>query len=108
MLASELAVDVAVEMVLDAVDVVLEIADVVMPVMSGPALAGLLTGRNPRLKVLFMSGHAANRADLEEMLGNGVQFLPKPFTSDALIRKVRETLSEEEQRQSCAPPGGSN
>ena len=84
------------------------LTDVVMPVMSGPALAGLLTGRNPRLKVLFMSGHAANRADLEEMLGNGVQFLPKPFTSDALIRKVRETLSEEEQRQSCAPPGGSN
>ena len=85
------------------------LTDVVMPFMSGPALAELLTGKKPELKVLFMSGHTENRANLEKILEKGIHFLPKPFASDALIRKVRDTL-----KGSVAPEaagmisGGSN
>lgn len=69
------------------------LTDVVMPFMSGPTLAQLLNEKNPELKVLFMSGHTDNRLSLENILENGVQFLPKPFTTDALLKKVNETLA---------------
>jgi len=69
------------------------LTDVVMPFMSGPALAELLTQKKPGLKVLFMSGHTDDRVSFERILEKGVQFLPKPFASDALIRKVRDTLN---------------
>ncbi|HBG04211.1 MAG: hybrid sensor histidine kinase/response regulator [Geobacteraceae bacterium GWC2_58_44] len=85
------------------------LTDVVMPFMSGPSLAELLTRKNPELKVLFMSGHTDNRLSLENMLEQGVQFLPKPFTSDALIKKVWETLAGTgSQQETAAPSGGSN
>jgi len=69
------------------------LTDVVMPFMSGPSLAEILTRKKPELKVLFMSGHTDNRVSFEKILEQGVQFLPKPFTSDALIKKVMETLN---------------
>jgi len=85
------------------------LTDVVMPFMSGPALAQLLSEKDPELKVLFMSGHTDNRLSLENVLENGVQFLPKPFTTDALIKKVNETLAGTGLPEgTAAPSGGSN
>jgi len=75
----------------DEIDMLL--TDVVMPYLSGPALAHLLTARKPELPVLFMSGHTDNKEALEKILEKGIQFLPKPFTSDGLLRKVRDTLA---------------
>ncbi|GFO61426.1 hypothetical protein GMST_37510 [Geomonas silvestris] len=75
----------------DSIDMLL--TDVVMPFMSGPALAEELTRLKPGLKILFMSGHAENRASLEKILEQGAPFLPKPFASDTLISKVKETLA---------------
>ena len=83
------------------------LTDVVMPFMSGPALAEVLSSKKPGLKVLFMSGHTDNRLSLESKLEQGVQFLPKPFTSDALIRKVWDTLVGRPEGE-AAPSGGSN
>jgi len=85
------------------------VTDVVMPFMSGPSLAELLTRKKPQLKVLFMSGHTEDRASFEQILEKGVQFLPKPFTSDTLIRKVTETLNGiAAQDETGTPSGGSN
>jgi two-component system, cell cycle sensor histidine kinase and response regulator CckA len=85
------------------------LTDVVMPFMSGPTLAEILTRKNPQLKVLFMSGHTENRASLEKILEQGVHFLPKPFTSDALARKVRESLTGQTAQEEIVPAtGGSN
>ena len=75
----------------DEIDMLL--TDVVMPFMSGPTLADLLTRKKPQLKVLFMSGHTDNKVSFEKILEQGVPFLPKPFASDTLISKVRETLA---------------
>jgi two-component system, cell cycle sensor histidine kinase and response regulator CckA len=80
------------------------LTDVVMPFMSGPALAELLKRKNPQLKVLFMSGHTENRVSFEKILENGVQFLPKPFTSDALITKIRESLADNGPEQDAGAP----
>ena len=69
------------------------LTDVVMPGDSGLVLAGQLRQALPGLKVLFMSGYTA---DLNKYQGIPEQpemaFLPKPFTPDALARKVRQVL----------------
>jgi len=68
------------------------LTDVIMPQLSGPALAKLAQTVRPSLKVLFMSGHTDDAVLRRGIREEGVPFLPKPFTPDALIRKVREVL----------------
>lgn len=76
----------------------LAVVDVVMPQMTGEAVARRLTAQRPGLKVLYVSGYTD-----EEVRGLGLRpgspnFLQKPFTVEALARKVREVLD--------APTGG--
>jgi signal transduction histidine kinase len=65
------------------------LTDVIMPGMSGPTLAGRLLSGRPDLKVLYMSGYTDLRHGL---LAAGTALVQKPFTPDALARKVREAL----------------
>jgi two-component system, cell cycle sensor histidine kinase and response regulator CckA len=88
----------------DEIDMLL--TDVVMPFMSGPTLAQTLIGIKPQLKVLFMSGHTDNKVSFEKILEQGVPFLPKPFASDTLIKKVRETLAGTAAQRVPEPPSG--
>jgi CheY-like chemotaxis protein len=73
-----------------AVDLV--ITDVVMPQMSGFLLAKELRSRHPGVQVLYMSGYTdqvlADRGELKDE----DPFIRKPFSNDALLRKVREVL----------------
>lgn len=63
------------------------LADVMMPEMSGPQLADELLGRNPELRVVFMSGLSG-----EEVEQRGAPFLAKPFTPSSLSRIIRNEL----------------
>jgi PAS domain S-box-containing protein len=66
------------------------LTDVVMPGASGPELTRQLVERRPALKVVYMSGYTE-----EAIVQHGVPriaFLHKPFTSDTLVRKLREVL----------------
>ena len=58
-----------------------------MPRLHGPELYQQIKLDRPKTACLLMNG------DISRVrLAKGVQFLPKPFTADALLRKVQELL----------------
>jgi len=68
------------------------VSDVVMPQMSGPDLYESLVELRPGLRGLFMSGYASSSVVHKGQLREGVNFIAKPFTSEALLDKVNEFL----------------
>jgi PAS domain S-box-containing protein len=63
------------------------VTDVVMPEMSGPDLRAKLGEARPKMRVLFVSGHADRTK-----YGDLRPFLQKPYTTDVLAARVREIL----------------
>lgn len=76
----------------DAIRLVL--ADVVMPQANGPELVAILRDRLPNARVLFMSGYAGMAIRQRGLVDEGAFVLQKPFTPEALLRKVRQVLDE--------------
>jgi nitrogen-specific signal transduction histidine kinase/ActR/RegA family two-component response regulator len=70
------------------------LTDVVMPEMSGRELWGHLCDAYPHLKCVFMSGYTANVIAEHGVLGEGVNFLQKPFSSSDLHRKLRAVIDD--------------
>lgn len=73
------------------------LTDVMMPQMSGPELVRRLTPLRPTMKILLMSGYPNDALAPDDIRAQAVAFLPKPFTPDALARKVREVLDAPSQ-----------
>jgi PAS domain S-box-containing protein len=74
------------------------LTDVVMPGMTGPALARVARQQRPDLRLLFMSGYPDDDSLVHgSSVGeNAVAFIAKPFASESLLRRVRETLDATE------------
>jgi PAS domain S-box-containing protein len=73
------------------------LTDVVMPGINGRVLAELLAPRHPGMKVLYMSGYTDSFIAGHGVLDEGLHLIHKPFTEEALMRKVRELLDEVKQ-----------
>jgi two-component system, cell cycle sensor histidine kinase and response regulator CckA len=68
------------------------VTDMLMPGMNGTELAAQVTALRPGLKVLFVSGYAEGTVMGEGEMAERSAFLEKPFTTEALARKVRQLL----------------
>jgi CheY-like chemotaxis protein len=80
------------------------IADVVMPKMSGPELAQNLETLCPDIKVLYLSGYTDDAILRHGLLDREIAFLQKPFTAEALTRKVREVLDMTHEKECITTP----
>ena len=68
------------------------LTDVVMPGLNGGELARRVAVSHPALRVLFTSGYADDAIARHGVLAQGVEFIAKPYSLQALAAKVREVL----------------
>jgi len=84
--------------------------DVVMPgSLKSPELARMARERLPNVAVLYTSGYTENSIVHGGRLDPGLELLSKPYTREALARKVRHVLANQAQRRQTNPvplPGG--
>ncbi len=69
------------------------ITDVVMPQMNGQELADAIAEFRPETKVLFVSGYSDNELGKNGLLDPRIELLQKPFTPQALARKIRRAIA---------------
>jgi len=68
------------------------LTDVVMPEMNGRELKQRIRVYMPDIRALYMSGYTANVIAKRGVLEEGVDFIRKPFSTEALAKKIREVL----------------
>jgi PAS domain S-box-containing protein len=68
------------------------LSDVIMPEMGGPELAEQLFPFHREMQVLFVSGYPDGAIIRRGIGDRPTAYLQKPFTAEALARKVREVL----------------
>jgi two-component system cell cycle sensor histidine kinase/response regulator CckA len=82
----------------NAIDLV--ISDVVMPELGGRELGLQLARRKPELPILYMSGYTGEDVIQRGLLDPDAPFQQKPFSPEALAKKVREMLDLRKVRES--------
>ena len=81
--------------------------DVVMPgPLRSPELAVKARERIPTVAVLFTSGYTENAIVHGGRLDDGIDLLSKPYSRDALARKVRHILTTQQQRNRSRSSNG--
>jgi hypothetical protein len=62
--------------------------------MSGRELAARVTALRPDIRVLYSSGYTADAMGEDGVLGEGINFLAKPYAPSRLADAVREVLDK--------------
>jgi PAS domain S-box-containing protein len=81
------------------------LTDVVMPGRSGKELSIEVLKQRPNIKVLFMSGYSDEVIVHQGVLDPGVDLIDKPFSSDDLLRRVRNVLGGADRWSQKGGPG---
>jgi two-component system, cell cycle sensor histidine kinase and response regulator CckA len=82
------------------------LTDVVMPGINGRVLAERLAPLHPTMKVLYISGYTDSFIAGHGVLEEGIHLLHKPFTEEALMRKIRELLDTGKETKERNESGG--
>jgi CheY-like chemotaxis protein len=69
--------------------------DVIMPKKTGKDSYDEIIKQRPDIKALFMSGYTANIIHKKGILKEGIELIEKPFSPNALLRRVRKILDKE-------------
>jgi CheY-like chemotaxis protein len=89
----------ALAIVESGVSIDLLFTDVVMPgPLRSPELARKARERLPNIAVLFTSGYTENAIVHGGRLDEGIDLLSKPYSREALARKIRHVLRNQQQR----------
>ena len=72
----------------------LVVTDVIMPRLNGREFAKLVKERHPETRLLYMSGYGGDNPAAEAL--DSAELLQKPFTTEALLRKVRSAIDARE------------
>jgi CheY-like chemotaxis protein len=70
------------------------LADFVLPGMNGSQLAEQLKARQPKARVLFMTGYSADALSHQWPSNTDTEMLHKPLTHETVERKVRQILNQ--------------
>lgn len=76
------------------------VTDVVMPGMDGREFANAALRQRPDLPVIFISGYTDDIIARHGVVQSGETLLEKPFSINALAKKIRELLDARQQRSS--------
>jgi DNA-binding response OmpR family regulator len=68
------------------------VTDVIMPGLSGRQAAETVKAARSEVDILFISGYTSEAIAKHGVLEPGAKFLSKPFTTEDLLRKVRDVL----------------
>jgi PAS domain S-box-containing protein len=70
----------------------LVILDMVMPKKNGKDAADEIDKVQPGVRILFMSGYSVDMIKKQGMIEEGLEYIQKPVSPKALLKKVRELL----------------
>ena len=69
--------------------------DLIMPGgMTGRELAEKIAADRPDLKIIYTTGYSPDEFRQSLTLQEGINFLPKPYNPDKLVRTIRHCLDE--------------
>ena len=74
------------------------LTDVVLPGQNGRDLARDLREHCPSLTTIFISGYPENSVTRDGLTDAGMFYLPKPFSAESLLSKVKQVLGQEQPR----------
>ncbi|MCB1643964.1 MAG: response regulator [Pseudomonadales bacterium] len=73
-------------------EISLILSDIMMAKIDGAQLLKMIRTVDPHLPVILMSGYAGSQSPAKLLQEDGSYFLPKPFSSNELLRKIRDSL----------------
>jgi len=68
------------------------VLDVTLPDLNGLDLQKLVTADRSELPIIFITGYGDVPMTVQAMKAGAVEFLTKPFSSEALLRAIRQAL----------------
>jgi CheY-like chemotaxis protein len=70
------------------------LTDVVLPGQHGLELATYLKAVCPKIRTIFTSGYPKNAVTENGKAEDGMFYLPKPYSAESLLRKVKQVLAQ--------------